>query len=249
MPGFVSHTVMAYDVFNKINKKNVSLEAMLTYSLGGDLCKYAKCRYDSHHIKQDIFIDNMARYIKDNKLENNKELVGVLYGHILHYVMDDTIHPLIRKVDKTCFKNKKNHSLIEEYYDSYLTKKIFKINKKEYLKRKILNIKVNKEISKMIDYTYDMTYHTCNVSKYYRFNLLLYKILRRIYLLFNINFIERISGLKRFLIVNKDIDLYNNNHIIKYNGYLKKECDSSLDELYNESIDRAIKYINKINIK
>ena len=248
MPGFVSHSVMAYDVFDKINKKNISLEAMLTYSLGGDLCKYAKCRYDSHHKDQDKFILNMYEYLKINNLLDNKELMGVLYGHISHYIMDDTIHPLIRKIDKTCYQNKHNHSLIEEYYDSYLVKKRFNISKKEYLKKKILNINVNKEISKMIDYAYEKTYHTNKVSKYYKFNLLLYRLLRRIYLLFNINLIERISGLKKFLIVNNKIDLFNNHHNIKYNNYLKEESNDSLIELYDQCIDRTIKYISKLNI-
>ena len=73
MPGFVSHTVMANKVYNKIDKKNVNLEYMLTYSLGGDLTKYAKCRYDTHHKNQQLFIDNMIKYIKDNHLQNDKE--------------------------------------------------------------------------------------------------------------------------------------------------------------------------------
>ena len=121
MPGFISHTVMARDVYNEINRK-CSLEYILTYSLGGDLCKYAKCRYDSHHKDMDKFIYNMADYIKDNNLLDDKEVMGVLYGHICHYIMDSIIHPLVRKMDKECLNNKKNHTLIEEYYDTYLVK-------------------------------------------------------------------------------------------------------------------------------
>ena len=128
MPGFVSHTVMAHDVYRKIDSSKVDINYMVTYSLGGDLCKYAKCRYDSHHTDMDKFIYTMADYIKDNKLENNKKVMGVLYGHICHYVMDSVIHPLVRKVDKSCVKNKNNHTLIEEYYDSYLVKERYKID-------------------------------------------------------------------------------------------------------------------------
>ena len=77
MPGFVSHTVMARDVYNKLKDKNVSIDYMMTYSLGGDLSKYAKCRYDTHHKDMDKFIYEMARYIKDNKLIDDEKVMGV----------------------------------------------------------------------------------------------------------------------------------------------------------------------------
>jgi len=102
MPGFVSHMVMAKDIYNKLNRKHVNLDYMLTYSLGGDLSKYAKCRYDSHHKDMDKFIYTMVEYIKNNNLINDEKVMGVLYGHICHYVMDDTIHPLVRKIDRAC---------------------------------------------------------------------------------------------------------------------------------------------------
>ena len=141
MPSFISHTIMAYDAYNKIDKEKVDLEYMLTYSLGGDLCKYAKCRYDSHHKYQDLFIDNMVKYIKENNLIGDKEIMGVLYGHVCHHIMDNTIHPLIKKIESMCNENKKNHTLIEEYYDKYLTKKRFK--KRSYqntVKKKLMKI-------------------------------------------------------------------------------------------------------------
>ena len=43
MPAYISHTVMAQDVFDKIGNRNVNIDYMLTYSLGGDLAKFSKC--------------------------------------------------------------------------------------------------------------------------------------------------------------------------------------------------------------
>lgn len=237
MPSFISHTIMAYDVYNKLDKKNVNLEYMLTYSLGGDLSKYSKCRYDTHHRNQDQFIDNMIDYIKRNKLMDDKEIMGVLYGHISHYLMDSMLHPLIRKVDKACIKNKRNHALIEEYYDNYLVEEKYNTDIKSYLKNNILGGKVSKKIAGMIDCVYIETYGIKRVSRYYKFNLLLYRILRRIYLLFNINFIKKVSGLVNFLENNKDVDLVNNN-----------ESKNSLDTLYDECVKKTISYICKIKI-
>lgn len=247
MPSFISHTIMAYDAYNKIDKEKVDLEYMLTYSLGGDLCKYAKCRYDSHHKYQDLFIDNMVKYIKENNLIGDKEIMGVLYGHVCHHIMDNTIHPLIKKIESMCNENKKNHTLIEEYYDKYLTKKRFKKSIKDYLKKNIVNARVNKKISKMLDYVYEETYNTKSVSRYYRFNLFLYRLLRRIHIMFSSNMIERISGVKKFLNINS-IDLVNSKKEIIYKDYSKKECKYSLDELYDECLNRFISYYKKISI-
>ena len=50
MPSYTAHTIMARDVYKKLkNKKDVSLDYMLTYSLGGDLTNFAKCRHTSHN--------------------------------------------------------------------------------------------------------------------------------------------------------------------------------------------------------
>ena len=247
MPGFISHTVMAKDVYKRIKNKQVNKDYMVTYSLGGDLCKYAKCRYDSHHKDQDKFIYNMADYLKRNNLVNDSECLGVLYGHICHYIMDDIIHPLVRKVDKTCLKNKKNHSLIEEYYDSYLVEKVFNKTKKEYVKNNILKAKVDKKVSKMIDYAYLVTYDVKKVSRFYKFNKFLYQLLRNVYKLFNTKTIEKISGLKNFLLNNRNIDLFNDNNKIIYKDYVKEESDDSLITLYEDSVLIASNYIEKID--
>ena len=247
MPGFISHTVMASRVYQKLNHKNVSLEYMMTYSLGGDLSKYAKCRYDSHHKDQDKFIYNMADYIKKHNLVKNEKVMAVLYGHICHYVMDETIHPLVRKMDKTCARNKHNHTRIEEYYDTYLVKNDFNISKRDYVRKRFISAKVDKEISKMLDAVYMETYATKNVSKYYKFNLSLYRRLRDTYRIFGTALIDKVSGLDKFLLVNKNIDLVNNTGIINYHNSLLEEEHLSLCSLYDESVILALEYIKNVD--
>lgn len=66
MPAYVSHIIMARDVYDKIDNTNVSLDYMLTYSLGGDLARFSKCRRICHKEKTEKFIDNMWNYIKKN---------------------------------------------------------------------------------------------------------------------------------------------------------------------------------------
>ena len=59
MPAYVSHTIMARDVYDRIDNKNVNLDYMLTFSLGGDLARFSKCKRTSHKIKTEEFIDNI----------------------------------------------------------------------------------------------------------------------------------------------------------------------------------------------
>ena len=230
MPGFVSHMVMARDVYNKLDNKYVNLDYMIAYSLGGDLSKYSKCRYNSHHKDMDKFIYTMADYIKENNLINNEKIMGVLYGHICHYIMDDTIHPLVRSIDKSCIYGKNKHTLIELYYDNYLVNKRYHIKKKKYLKNK-LKVQNDKEINIMLDYVYNKVYHVNNLAKYYHFNLFLYRRLKNIYQVFG-DMVDKVRGLNRF--VNNNKDVINNNY-------------ESLTDLYDLSVELAYHYIMNVN--
>ena len=245
MPGFISHTVMAKDIYPKFNN-NCLIDYLITYSLGGDLSKYAKCRADSHHKDMDLFIYNIADYLKDNNLVNDKECLSLLYGHICHYIMDNKIHPLVIIITKKVKKNKHNHTWIEQYYNEYLAKNIFNMSLKEYTKSGILKSKINRKSSKLIDYVYEKTYHTKHVSRYYKFNLFLYKIERMI-MSINAKFWYKINGLDKFINMNQEIDLVNDNNKIKYLDSIGNEIDKSLLSLYNDCLKDAITYIKKIN--
>ena len=228
MPAYVSHTIMAREVYNKLNDKNVSLDYMITFSLGGDLCKYAKCRKDSHRIKQDEFLYNMCDYMKEHNLTKDPECLGVLYGHICHYLMDKIIHPLVYKVTRECTPNKNNHTLIELYYDNYLSKKKHNVTLNKHDNRVLFKAKMNNKVSKMIDNVYSKTYSCDHVSRYYKFNLSLYKKIKYAYSMFSINLLKNVTG------------------YTKFNNKNKIETDT-LDELYDKSVNEAIKYIKEVN--
>ncbi len=247
MPAYVSHTIMARDVYNKISNKNVSLDYMITFSLGGDLSKYAKCRKDSHRIKKDEFIFNMCDYMKKNKLINDSECLGVLYGHICHVIMDDVMHPLIRKIDKICDDGKRDHTLIEGYIDSYLVKYKYKKTIDKYDNNALFKGKINKKTKDMIDYVYNYTYNNNHVSRYYKFNIFLYKKIKYLYKIFSINFLKKISGFNKFIKKNKTIDIFNNDNRVCYTNYIGFNENDSVIDLYNESVDLAVCYISNIN--
>lgn len=230
MPGYVSHTIMAKDVYNKIKNKKVNLDYMLTFSLGGDLTKYSKCRYDTHHTKQEEFIDKIITYIKENNLTNDGEVLGVLYGHICHYVMDKRMHPLVYRIDKACVKDKHNHTLIEGYIDNYLVNYKYHYMVDKYDNNRIFKGKVNKKITKMLDTVYLDIYDTKGISRYYKFNLWLYKKIKYLYKILDINILKKISGYNNFR---------KNNRSINFNVDIVK--------IYNDSVNEAYKYIVKFD--
>ena len=248
MPAYVSHTIMAKEVYNKIKNKHVNLDYMLTFSLGGDLCKYAKCRSDSHHKNLNEFIYNMCDYMIENNLTNDSECLGVLYGHICHFVMDSQMHPLVRKVDRECVKSKNNHTMLELYYDNYLSLKKYKVKLNKYDNKKIFKGKMNRKVSRMINYVYFETYNCKNVSFYYKFNIWLYKKIKYLYSIFSFNFLKKVFGMNKFLNNNRDVDLLNNKKKYSYKLRDGKESNGNIDFVYKNSVNKAINYINKVNL-
>lgn len=244
MPAYISHVVMASDVYDKLNNKNVSYEYMLTYSLGGDLARFSKCRRLCHKIKQEEFIDNMWFYIKNNNFTDDSNYLGVLYGHICHYYMDSICHPLIRKVDKIS-KNVgvRSHTLIEGYIDSYLVNKKYNKDIDKLCTRYIFRGNIRK-IYKMIDYVYIKTYQEKYVSFSYFLSIFLYSKIRLLFMLFGKKMLRRISKFNKFMDENKGLDMVNNDKKIEYNDYLGNRCNNSFMELYDESIRVAICRIN-----
>jgi len=246
MPTYVSHAIMASDVYDRIDNKNISLNYMLTYSLGGDLARFSKCQRTCHNVKMEEFIDNMWLYMKENNLDKDKNYLGVLYGHICHYYMDRICHPLIRKVDKISINvGIKSHTLIEGYIDSYLVKDKYNLDIGKFKTKYIFKGNILK-IYKMIDYVYMKTYDVKYVSFSYFLSIFLYSKIRLLFKLFGKKILRKLSRFDKYMEVNKDIDIVNNKKNIQYKDYLGNICNDSFLELYNQSIDVAICRINSL---
>lgn len=246
MPAYVSHCLMANDVYNKIDNKYVNKDYMLTFSLGGDLARFSKCRRISHKEKTEEFIDNMWNYIKTRDLVLNKEYMGVLYGHICHYYMDIVCHPLIRKVDKLCVNvGIKNHTLIEGYIDSYLVNYNLDRDIDKFDTRGLFKGKVSK-IYEMIDDVYFNTYGVKYVSFSYFVTKFLYSKVRVLFVIFGKKFLKKIFKFNKFIDRNKNIDVVNDSREIFYKDYFGNERNDSFIDLYNKSIELSIERITNL---
>ena len=94
MPSYVSHAIMAEELHNrlKINGIKTIKSSIKLSSLIPDL---ASKKANNHNSNTEDYILFLIKYIKDNKLFNNSEVLSMLYGIISHYYLDTYTHPFI----------------------------------------------------------------------------------------------------------------------------------------------------------
>lgn len=236
MPSFVSHDLLTTELYQQINLDDVSLDYLRTYSLGGDLCRFSKARRISHQKKQTEFILAMVNYIKDNKLSKDPKIMGFLYGHISHYLMDSIIHPLVKSVEKKCQPIKykyRSHTLIEGYIDYYLVKEIHGIELNKYPFNKIFKGKINKNIYRMINYVYESVYGIKNVGISYILSIYAYKLLSYVFRIFSLKSLIKFSNFDKFITNNK---IFTNKFHQELNALYHKSKLIILNELTQTNI-------------
>lgn len=109
MAGTVTHDKFAKDVLQKIDN-NILMDENLykLASQGHDLGMFYKwynlrLRGKTHSFAIDVIQDNnfqdyvytYVKYIKDNGLKNNIDVIDFLYGYITHHYLDSKVHPYI----------------------------------------------------------------------------------------------------------------------------------------------------------
>ncbi len=243
MANYASHAIMSELLFNKLNNKNkfrikINKNDMKLFSFGQDLTAlYKKCFENAHKVNSKVFFINTIKYIKENNLQNNSDIMAYLYGHIAHYTLDTTIHSFVNNlvdgIDKEAFLTP--HTAIECDLDIYLTNK-FKNNNNYFNIQPLLK----KDMRKMIDFTYADVYSYFNVSNTY-LKFVLFINIGNIFvnMFYKSQFIFKMFTGK---------DKYNNNpyfyNCLNKDNYLEKKYLKLLNESIKKA-ERMIKYSNK----
>ena len=194
MPSSVTHAFFALDIYDKLDKniqeKLLSSKKYLKiFSEGPDPLyfynlanfKRGKRIRDNYpkliHTKntQKFFI-SLIKYIKDKKLENNPEVISLLYGFISHYVLDSVMHPFIiyktgifNSDDLSTYKYNGLHNDMEVYIDAYLIYQRLKIFPKDFKMYKFI-FEVNKydsEIKELLNVVFKSVYDIDDFSNIY----------------------------------------------------------------------------------
>lgn len=240
MANYTSHIIMADKLYSKLkNKDLVDKNSLLLFSCGHDLTFLNRSYFKETHMEDSSrFFINTIRYIKNNNLENDKYILGYLYGHIAHYAFDITIHPFIGEIiNKTKTKSIiKPHTYIECEIDKYLIKKYGQINY-SFMNKKIIN---NSTLKKLINTIYRQTYGFYNVTHLYKAYIFLIKKSK--------SSVNKMYNTKWLFKKISRIDSYDcNSNFIKYIKSSKCLKKKNICNIFDSSINLTLDIINEVN--
>ena len=259
MPAYISHAIMADDIYknnycdNKLFKIPVDCKDLKTFSLGSDLASISRHLKSNPHIyhSQDFFIE-MVYYIKEYELTQNKEIMALLYGHVMHYFFDVCAHPFIYYVESGCKSvgNISNHHLVEAYLDSYLVEKI--------LHNDIMNIDesyfnqanlFNKKVSELLNKVYGDVYGDKRIILTYRKTLILFSLIERFTKRLLKKSFQKVAGFDKFMKINNLTynDLNNEKKCLYVNPFDGSYSSKSFLNIYYSAIDMSLEAIASIN--
>lgn len=287
MPSSITHTYFGIDVYNKLPtkyKKNINLDYLKIFSQGSDpfmfynffIGKTAKeinyIQEIIHTKKTNIFFKNNIKYIINNNLTNNPEIITYLYGYICHYYLDLYTHPyiyyksgLFDKKNSSTYKYNAIHQKYEYLIDLYFISKREKIPYYKFKPHKFLfpTKEISNTLENLINNTLYETYKYENLAKYYKKSLnhmyLFYKHINYdpyLYKLLAYSLIDKIT--KKNTIKLKELSFHNKldniNSILNINNetwYLPwdktKEYTTSFIDLYKRAIDDTVNTITALS--
>ncbi len=283
MPSIVTHHYFSKDVYDKLDnsiKDKINLDIyhifaqsfdnFYYYKLTNPFSSYGKEIRKLGEIGQrtniNLYYKNIIKYIDENNLRDNKDVLSYLYGSILHYVLDKNCHPLIiyttgmSSVDN---KYRGGHEKMEVSFDAYMyNKKTGKDLYKAKLGDMLLpRVKFSSELKNCVTYTFKNTYKVDNIGNVYNKSvnsgnfLLKYFVTDRIgFKRFIYSIVDKLNRYGRmysnlsFHVKNIDTSLFNLNHGEWCNPIDKKLISTlSFLDLYNESITEGVYKISSIN--
>lgn len=279
MAGTITHAYFSMDVYNSLNenKKDILKDYknnLRVFAQGHDIFSFSSLKKSElfHNKKTSDFFINMIKYIKDNELYNDGEILSYLYGYICHYVLDKNIHPFVtyktgrfNKKDKNTYKYRSVHSDMETYLDSYFIRSKENIEPGVFKSHKFaLNPnKFSSSLLDLIDYTFKKTYDYDNVGIIY------YKGIKKMHILYALLRNDRFKIKKAmYSTVDKitpksfykfrpisfhykkgEKDKYLNLDNKKWNHPMDKNeiYTTSAIDIYNNSVKEAVDIINKLD--
>lgn len=183
MPSTITHEYYYRDVYDRTNntfKNTFDMETYRKYSLfaqGHDAFlflnfwnlfqqrrNFEKVNYMQDHDFKDICLE-LIQLIRTYGLEDSKELKLMLYGFIMHHILDSTIHPyIIYEAEKFGL-----HAAVESYLDRWMIEKNEESNPKKYPVHKIIPTlpEVEPSTIQVINEAFFHVYHYRNFGSNY----------------------------------------------------------------------------------
>jgi len=278
MPCTYTHHIFAKDVLKACNSdvknrivNNENTFYVFAQSFDIAFFKNYSFGHYAHTHNSNLYFTNIIKYIRDNDLCDNSQVMAYLYGSVCHYVLDTIVHPYVfYKTGNFYYKNKKtkkykgHHNYLEYMIDAIIyeertNKNIYKANLSNIMLPKI---EFSKELSNTIDYACLNAFERNNAIKLFRIGLknfrfivshgfqsrfgikyFIYKILDKI----NFSKKRKLSNMC-YYIKKLDYSVLNVEHK-KWNYPVDKKMSFhySFYDLYDVAVERARYLINNLD--
>jgi len=251
MPSYITHAIFGQELYREYLKYNqnrlIDSIYMTQYSLGPDLSRFTNSYYETHEKKTKDLLMSMIYYIKEKKLINDQNVLGILFGHISHYFLDTNMHPLIYYNAEGCQNVGilSSHTLIEGFLDVS-----FRSNKGTIGKRYLKDIKINEDkYNEIVSYAYDHVYQEKRIISSIKKSLIGLSSLELLVNIIPEEYLIRISRFKDFLEINElsKEEILNNCHSQWRNPVTGDKSIKTCEELYWDAFNQAIEAMKVID--
>lgn len=254
MPSYKTHSIHGELILPSIDKEiEINKDDIKTFCIGPDTMiatDYKLFDYQHSNKIKEYFI-TLLKLVKQNKLQDNSEVMAFVYGQIDHYILDTIIHPYIYYITENLPKSNVilPHSLIEMWIDDYILKK-FNITEKNYYHKLKID---SQELKVLINTLYHKVYNKSLVYLKYKYGMLLINMfdlkirinsikvapyLTKILNIGDIVYNEKLAHIEPYLNIDNNI---------WYNPETGEKSDESFDELWKKSIEVSLETIDDVN--
>ncbi len=280
MPSIVTHHIFAKEVAKKQNwESKLSFPHYLIFAQSFDNLFYYQflTPWKGKEIREfgeeaqtkniNLYFKNIIEYIKENHLEQNKELLSYLYGSLCHYKLDEHCHPFViyhSGIPKINKKYRGLHEKMEVNLDAYMyeLKEGKKLYKQSLANTLLPKVKFSQELIKGLDETFIKTFQKENMGIIYEKSVKTGNLLLKYGVTDKTGIKKQIYKIKdtilphkkrkyeylSFHVTNIDPIYQNKEHHVWHHPVTNKPSTKSFEDLYNDALKEVRVLINTIEL-
>ncbi len=254
MPNYKAHSINMMKVLPNIDSKvDLKEDELKIFAFGPDALMLTdnKLFEKQHRYKTREYFQRMIKTIKEDKLSDDSQVMGFLYGQLDHFTLDLIMHPLIYYMTERIPQRYKipPHALLEFWIDDYVIKKNNIDDKKFYQS----NVRINKNLTYLINKIYKKVYRKDNIKTKYDVGYLSFLEFESIIRKSKASIFKLICDFFKIgdIFYNKDLKrvlpYLNLDHKMLRHPVTGEYFNLSFDDLWDKSIQTSSELIEDVN--